>query len=223
MKPYYSDDLVTIYHGDARAWSGEADAMVTDPPYGVGLGIAKDMRGGRTGLAKKAYANYADTYDEFVEGIVPAFRHALGRVKRAATFIGPHIWEMPKADAIGGVYCPAGAGRHPWGFKTFLPVLFYGVSPTLQAGNGARPNTIQSSDVAEVNGHPCPKPESWMRWLVSITSLEGESVLDPFMGSGTTLVAAKSLGRKAIGIEIEERYCEIAATRCSQEVLGLTA
>jgi site-specific DNA-methyltransferase (adenine-specific) len=76
--------------------------------------------------------------------------------------------------------------------------------------------------MAYIKGHPCPKPDDVWRWLiVRGTAVEGTTVLDPFMGSGSTLVAAKSLGRKSIGIEIEERYCEIAAQRCSQEVLGL--
>ena len=73
----------------------------------------------------------------------------------------------------------------------------------------------------EVDGHPTPKPRWLIERLVQASSGYGQTVLDPFMGSGTTLVAAKNLGRKAIGIEIEERYCEIAAQRCSQGALAL--
>jgi site-specific DNA-methyltransferase (adenine-specific) len=222
-KPYYEHAGVTIYHGDCRDVLPylEADALVTDPPYGVELGVGKDMRGGsprlRHGLAKAAYAGFGDTYEELLSTVVPAVELALAIVKRGALFSGPHLQDFPKATAIGGVYCPVGAGRHQWGFKTFLPVLFYGVDPRLH--KGAQPNTIKSTRKAEPNEHPCPKPIEWMRWLIDRVALSGEIVLDPFAGSGTTLRAAKDLGYRAIGIEIEERYCEIAAKRLAQEVL----
>jgi site-specific DNA-methyltransferase (adenine-specific) len=197
-----------------------ADALVTDPPYGVNLGDS-DKRGGRNGLAMGAYASYDDSYENFIGIVVPALNGFLDTVQRGAVFTGPHIHEQRKPDAIGGVYCPAGAGRHCWGFKTFLPVLLYGTAPDLNLGQSVA-NTIRSSELpnrAETGDHPVPKPLGWMRWLVQLASRPRELVIDPFMGSGTTLRAAKDLGRKAIGIEIEERYCEIAAKRLAQETL----
>lgn len=84
------------------------------------------------------------------------------------------------------------------------------------------PTGFQSFDVSDECGHPCPKPLRWMTWALSLAGDGVQSVLDPFMGSGTTLRAAKDLGRKAIGIEIEERYCEIAAKRMGQEVFNFS-
>lgn len=233
MRPYYEDSAVQIFHGDARAglfgydYQLQAryanwDVLITDPPYGVNLGgpdIGRNGRGGRHGLERSAYASYDDTPENFTRVVVPVITSILKIVKRGAVFAGPSLNELPRAAAIGGVYCPAGSGRHPWGFKTFPPVLFYGTDPQLQ--NGARPNVIQSTARAEPSDHPCPKPLAWMRWLVELASLPDETILDPFMGSGTTLRAAKDLGRKAIGIEVEERYCEIAAKRMAQEVMPL--
>lgn len=219
MTPYYTDDQVTLYHGDSREvteWLA-ADVLVTDPPYGVALGVASDKRAGQHGLAKGSYDTYEDTYENLVSVIAPIIEVGLHATKRGAVFSGPHLQELPKAAAIGGIYCPAASGRHSWGFKTFLPVLFYGTDPLLN--KGARPNVIQSSAAAEKNGHPCPKPIEWMRWLVDRVSLPGEVVCDPFAGSGTTLEAAKYLGLRAIGVELDERYCEIAARRLTQDVL----
>ena len=79
--------------------------------------------------------------------------------------------------------------------------------------------TYEKADRPE--GHPGPRSLKAARWLLSWWSDEGETILDPFMGSGTTLRAAKDLGRKAIGIEIEERYCELAAKRMAQTVMPL--
>ena len=219
MTPYFQDDAVTIYHGDAAAILPDMAGfvLVTDPPYGVALGIKKDMRSGKHGLGKGAYHGFGDTYEEWTATVLPIIRLAVQAAKRAAVFTGPHLQEQPKATAIGGIYCSAGCGRHAWGFKTFLPVLFYGTAPNLQ--NGAKPNTIASNARAEANGHPCPKPLEWMTWLVGLCSEPGDLILDPFAGSGTTGRAAKDLGRKAVLIEREERYCEIAASRMAQGVL----
>jgi hypothetical protein len=122
---------------------------------------------------------------------------------------------------------PGGIGSSRWGFCTWQPILVYGVDPYLAAGKGRRPDgfeLMQRGDPDRDLGHPCPKPVGMMRWLVQRVSPERtDVVLDPFMGSGTTLRAAKDLGRRAIGIEIEERYCEIAAKRMGQEALDLEA
>jgi len=221
MTPYYQHDGITIYCGDCREILPElpkVDLVLTDIPYGVGLGSTAGS-GGKHGLVRGAYASYDDSFANYCSVIVPALELALSMSERGAVFCGQHIQELPKANAIGGIYCPAGSGRHPWGFKTFLPVMFYGNAPDIH--KGAKPNTLQSTATAEKNGHPCPKPVEWMQWLVNLGSREGETILDPFMGSGTTLVAAKRLGRQAIGIEIEERYCEIAARRVEAERLTL--
>lgn len=218
MTPYYQDEAVTIYHGDCREIlpTLTADVLVTDPPYGVELGTS-DSRGNTHGLAKLGYASFNDSFDNWTTVVPPVIATALDRVKRAAVFPGKHLTWLPAPAIVGGIYCPSGSGRNPWGFTTLMPIFFYGSSPTLH--KGATSIVLESTATSERNGHPCPKPYEWMLWLVEMTSLPDEMVLDPFMGSGTTLAAAKRKGRKAIGIEIEERYCEIAAKRCAQRVL----
>jgi site-specific DNA-methyltransferase (adenine-specific) len=218
IRPYYEHAGITIYHGDCReilAHLPPVDLLLTDPPYGVGLGTDNNQSKDSTHLAKRGYASFDDTYENFVTVIVPRLTAAIRLAKRAVVFSGPNIHEQVKPVGIGGVWCPSAVGRTPWGSKNFLPVLFYG-SPR-QAGRH-RPTVISSTEIAEKNGHPVPKPLSWITWAMSLGSDAGDLVLDPFVGSGTTLLAAKLLYRKAIGIEIEERYCEIAAKRLSQEV-----
>ena len=224
MRPYYEHAGITIYHGDCRDVLPQvnADVLVTDPPYGLNLGRhggAKDQR--TRELRRGAYASYDDTENNFCSVVVPGVVLALGRVKRGAVFSpAPSAWRLPAPDTLGAIYIPAANGRSPWGFQNIAPVLLYGTAPNLNLG--AKQTATRSRGRAMVElGHPCPKPVEWMTWLVDLASTKSDVVLDPFMGSGTTLVAAKNLGRKAIGIEIEERYCEIAAKRLAQEQLPL--
>lgn len=220
MKPYYSDELVTIYHGDSREWMPETDAVLTDPPYGIDGGRGGDARD--FGKGRYLPVGWSDT-PAYIQSVVVPIIRALrrGRTPMAVTPGVRTMFLYPTPDDIGCFWTPAAATHGPWGFTTFQPILYYGKD--WRAGRGALPSGRLLTEQAEPNGHPCPKPIEGWTWLLGKVSGPGSTVLDPFMGSGTTLVAAKSLGRKAIGIEIEERYCEIAATRCSQEVLGLVA
>lgn len=194
----------------------KVDAVVTDPPYGVDLGDT-DGTGGKHGLKRLAYHGFEDTYENFTDNIVPRINQSIDIATRAAVFTGPHIHEQRKPDAIGGVYSPAAAGRHSWGFKNLLPVLFYGIAPDLNLG-AKLPTVIQSSAQAEKSDHPCPKPESWMRWLVELTSRKGNCILDPFAGSFTTAVACIRTGRQCIAIEIDPKYYAIGKRRCEEAV-----
>jgi hypothetical protein len=152
--------------------------------------------------------------------IAPAIRTALSMTIRGLVFCAGHmLWKLPQATAIGGIFLPAASGRTVWGCNSFAHALLYGQAPDLHLG--AKPIGFCSTAIAEGWGHPVEKPLSWMRWAIGLASRPTELVIDPFCGSGSTLRAAKDMGRRAIGIEIEERYCEIAAARLGQEVLDL--
>ena len=218
LKPYYDDgNGIVIYHGDCREILPHlepVDLVLTDPPYGVGLGSRKNNNRERI-----AYTQTADN-DETIDGVLAVIEAALVIAKRVVLTPGvKNLLRYPPPTHIGSFYYPAASGCNPWGFSCWQPILFYGKDP--YGGKGSKPDSYSSTEPAEQNGHPCPKPLGQWAWLMARTSLEDETILDPFMGSGTTLRAAKDLGRKAIGIEIEEKYCEIAAKRLAQEVLAL--
>jgi site-specific DNA-methyltransferase (adenine-specific) len=231
MKPYYEDDAVTLYHGDCReilsALAVALDVAITDPPYGIGLTTKtsdyRDSRAFDHGESLRASTLYRDD-PEHVRSLVRDVVGPLVRsVSRALVFPGPRmLFAYPEPAAIGTVFMPNGAGRSAWGFQCSHPILFYGKDPYLVDGRGGRPNSFRDEQPNRDSvDHPCPKPVTWMRWAVNRASRPGEVIVDPFAGSGSTLRAAKDLNRKAIGIELEERYCEVAARRCAQDVLDL--
>ena len=184
---------------------GRVDAVVTDPPYGV------DFQG-KTTKHTRANHEYPGGYIGGDSSIGPEVMPAiLAIADRAVVFPGSRLmFEYPQPYEIGSVYCPSGAGLGRWGFTTQHPILFYGMGlPHTRQG----PSGFESFDLADDCGHPCPKPTRWMEWSVSKCSLRGHTVLDPFMGSGTTGVACAKLGRSFIGVEIEEKYFSIACRR----------
>ena len=209
MTPYYEHAGITIYHGDCREVLPHvtADVLVTDPPYGMRLGKHGGAYDERTReLRRGSYASYDDTPENYANVVVPAVVMSLSLVARGAVFaLAPSAWMLPPPDALGAVHIRAANGRSPWGFQNLAPILFYGLAPDLE--RGAHNTVFLARGKSDIEcGHPCPKPMEWMAWLVGLASRPTDVVLDPFMGSGTTLRAAKDIGRRAIGIEIEERY-----------------
>ncbi len=223
MKPYYEDTAsgIVIYHGDCRevlpTLVESVDLVLTDPPYGID---------GSSGTINKARGN-GNYFAEFIDNtenvrlvIVPVIEGLIAVVRCVVVTPGNNNMMLyPQPDSFGAFYQPASVGLQVFGNADAQPILYYGKNA--RGRNMGVPCSYRLTESAERNGHPCPKPIKAWRVLLSNISLQHQIVLDPFMGSGTTLRAAKDLGRKAIGIELEERYCEIAAQRLSQETLGL--
>jgi DNA modification methylase len=216
MKPYYQDDYATIYHGDCREILPElekVDLVLTDPPYGIGRDKGFEGFGG-FGKPIKRRRYDEDKWDSC-------------RPDKAVFFV--MIEKSNCALIFGGNYFAdmLPASTH-WLFWDKLQTM-----PTFGDGELIWTNSKRKSVkkiVYQYNGlinkepdrsHPTQKPLKLIQQLIGEYSDIDNTILDPFMGSGTTLVAAKNLNRKAIGIELEEKYCEIAVKRLSQEVLGL--
>jgi len=200
----------TLYLGDCleiMPTLGPVDAVVTDPPYGIGF----------------KYESYDDTRESLERLISGVFQHN-DLWERAVVFSGPtQIHKYPEPDWVCSITWDTTGSRGFCGFSQWTPVLFYGKD----IGGGFKNiNGMTKSDVIRFSGgagvgfmraekidHPCPKPYNIVRSVVSRFSIDNETILDPFMGSGTTGVACAKLGRKFIGIEIEEKYFDIACER----------
>jgi len=209
MKPYYEHAGITIYHGDNREWTHTGiGAVVSDPPYGMGWNTRTDRFSGGSQLSRSkrgvGRADWGDVQNDdkpfdpapwlgYEQVILWGSNHYAQRLPVGTTL----VWIKRLDGAFGSFLSDAEVAWMKGGYGVYC---FRDLSQVAEARDRV---------------HPTQKPLPLMTWCVQKT--EGV-ILDPFMGSGTTLVAAKNLGRKAIGIEIEEKYCEIAAKRLSQEV-----
>jgi len=227
VTPFYQDEAVCIYHGDCREvlpFLSGVDVVITDPPYDTNT--HERARTSKDGTVHRQPIDFAPVNDDlwFVGPLldlsqrwVVAFcaLEQLAHYQQAANmdcYIRSGVWRRHSgpqftgdrpAQAAEGIAIMHRKGRKRWN----------------RGGESAWWNGLVVTGAARV--HPTQKPDPLISELVADFSDIGETVLDPFMGSGTTLVAAKRLGRKAIGIERERKYCEIAVERLRQSALPL--
>ena len=209
--PYYDRDGITIYHGDCREilpTLGKFDLLLTDPPYGIGYGGKKNSVGGSDGRHKSGWNTWVTDWDE-----QPADKDVLTTSRDICGV--SIIW--------GGNYfeLPVSQGWLVWdkGQRDFT--LADAELAWTSRDKATRVCSFsRAAALAEgLRVHPTQKPLALMKWCIGLVP-EAKTVLDPFMGSGTTLVAAKLLGLRAVGIEINEQYCEAAVQRLRQGVLN---
>ena len=221
MSVYYQDDYVTLYHGDCleqTEWL-DADVLVTDPPYGMAY---TDRQGVSIANDNSLYAR-----DESLKlwGTKPSLMFGTWKVERPKLTKQVLIWD--KWGGGGTV----GLGTSPWAYtheEIYLMGDWQKTIPGGRAREGGNPSKVsgvlrvpnyntQSSDRPN---HPTPKPVSLMETLIS--RCPDGVIADPFAGSGATLIAARNLGRKAIGVELEEKYCEIIASRLANQTFDFS-
>ncbi len=222
MSVYYEDEAVTLYHGDCleiTAWL-DGDVLVTDPPYGINGSLSASYKGKKRAAGFTPVHDREVTWDANLEARDAAI--ALWGDRPAAVFASPKrsdappcvprqvplIWDKGQLVGMGDL-------TFPWRVNYELIYV---------RGDFAGPRTSTavlrydlSNKAASREGHPTPKPVGLMCELID--KAPPGIIADPFAGSGSTLVAARNLGRKAIGVELEERYCEVIAKRLAQGVL----
>lgn len=207
-KPYYEDETVTLWHGDCREIDGwlSADVLVTDPPYGVAYKSGWDNQFRDVGIAND---RTLDARDEALRlwGDRPALVFGSWKMPRPAPTRTVLTWDK---GTVG-----MGDLSLPW-FPCTEEVYVLGGGWV-----GSRSSAVLRH-VGRNQHHPTEKPLPLLHALLA--KCPPGVVADPFAGSGSTLLAARNVGRKAIGVEVEERYCEVIATRLSQgDLFGETA
>lgn len=221
MTPYFADDLVTLYLGDCREVTDwlTADVLVTDPPYGRGWRQGDSNT--RRGWSDNRHDGIAGDEDTTTRDAALAMWG-----DRAAVAFGDLMLPPPAGNKLTMVYQkPQQAGQLGaiGGFRRNVEAIYLlGPWPS---GIGGRSSILASNaiefsmTIAKRYGHPHAKPVDVMETL--ITACPPGIIADPFAGAGSTLVAARNLGRRAVGVEIDERYAERAALRLAQGVLEL--
>ena len=219
MTPYYQDGAVTIYHGDCREivpTLGRFDLLLTDPPYGISLNTDNSrFSGGNSASVSRRGNKVGPAGGKPIAGDGEPFDPSwLPELAHKSIIWGWHCFPnmLPRGS------CLVWIKRNDDAFGSFLSDA---ETAWFSNGHGVYCfKDLSNNAIARQRVHPTQKPLALMTWCIGLAG-DAQTILDPFAGSGTTGRAAKDLGRKAVLIEREERYCEIAARRMSQEVLAL--
>jgi len=216
MRPYYERNGITIYHGDCRDVLPNlaiADVAIIDPPYGIDENSDKQKSRGK--LAKPG--NYGEFHwDKKLD------RETIGLVMQTSVnqviFGGNYYADWLPASSAWIVWDKDNGNNDFADCELAWTSYRKAVRKFVYRWNGMLQQDMKNK---EERYHPTQKPLALMKWVIQNYLQPNDSICDSFMGSGSTLVAAKLLNHTAIGIDIEERYCEIAAKRLSQDTLGI--
>lgn len=215
--PYYSDENagIVIYHGDCMdilPHMPKVNLVLTDPPYGINHASGHGASWGHTTIANDHSTEARDRVIEWAAGL-PMICFGTWKMPRPVNVRQVLIFDKGPAFGMGDL-------RFPWK-NSFEEIYISGDGWTANTRDeGVLKGHFTAFSEAAGRVHPNEKPLSLLGYLIS--RHPAQTILDPFMGSGTTLLAAKNMGRKAIGIEIEEKYCEIAVWRLRQEVFNFS-
>jgi site-specific DNA-methyltransferase (adenine-specific)/modification methylase len=219
VKPFHVEEAGIIYCADCRdilPHLPKVDLVLTDPPYGIEGGTG----GMQHDYSKSDYSGLWTDDEKYIKTVcVPIIEKCLN-LARTLAFTPGTTWlcSYPQPKDVGCFFTPSSPRTASFGFQSCHPIFYYGWYKDGGKNNNCSGKILTES--AEKNGHPCPKPIKAWKWLLERLSEANNIILDPFLGSGTTALAAKELGRKFIGIEISEEYCRIAVKRLRQGVLN---
>jgi site-specific DNA-methyltransferase (adenine-specific) len=221
LKPYYEDKWIKIFHGDCReilpSLDVKFDLMLTDPPYDISTNIC-NINGDRKYLRDIEGKGMGIGFDISILSEFTDYFCFCGKQQLI------DILNISK-DSNWMIITWCKTNPTPLTQNTYLPDTEYIVHKFSKGrlfGDYAHKSRFYLSPNAQNDfNHPTVKPVALIQKLITLGSQESELILDPFLGSGTTCYCAKKLNRYSVGIELEEKYCEIAAKRCSQEVMEL--
>lgn len=219
VSPYYQDEQVTIYYKDSRDLCEikgiSIDLVLTDPPYGVRDDEWDD---------KLEFKFFVQEWVSRLRNICPIVIWFCSSsllpymLQGRDDFHRMLIWNKPLGTQYAG-------SSHNNIWYSFEPILIFGKKASITSKGKKMPYSYAVFDAPTVPEskfeHPTSKPESLIEWLILHYSNVGDLILDPFLGSGTTAWCVKKLGRRCIGYEINEKYCEVSANRCRQVVMKL--